>query len=207
MGTTALVSGTAERLFAVGDALKQTGFEVLQADDQMGIAKLCTGLGPEALDCYIQLPTIGGVGDGTLLEQTGEFLTRGLLARFKMAAAVVPLLRTSATVVLVAGHEPPPELPDDRRARHDLLTVLARAVAGVTAPLGVRTVVAGSDCSPTAIANLARTRGQSAQGNPATRPTVTAEGSYDDWRRDMISLATPKLSMWLDEPGPDDYDW
>ena len=207
MGSTALVSGATERLTSVGDALEQAGFEVLKADGPMGLAKLCTGLGPETLDCYVQLPTDNGSGDGTLLEQTGEFLTRGLLARFKMAAAVVPLLRTGATVVLVAGHQPPAALPDDPRARYDLLTVLARAVVGVTGPLGVWTIVAGSDRSPTGIVDLARTRGQTTQANPVTYPTLSTKGSYDDWRRNVISLATRKRRTWLDEPEPNDYDW
>lgn len=207
MGTTALLSGTGERVTAVGDALEQVGFEVLKADDPMGIAKLCIGLGPEALDCYVQLPTDSAGSDGTLIDQTGEFLTLGLLARFTMAAAVVPLLRTGATVVLVAGHEPPTDLPDDPRARYDLLAVLARSVVGVTAPLRVRTIVAGSHRSATDIADLARNGVQSAQADPATDPTITTDGSYDDWRRDMISVTTPKVRIWLDEPDPDNYDW
>src|SRR5438067_6899470 len=116
MGSTAMVSGAPQGLDAVSQALEQVGFEVKGVDDAARIPELCAGLGPEALDCYLQLPFDLPPAKGGTVKAVADFLTRGLLARFAAAAAVIPSLRPGASVVLVAGHQSSGDLPDDRRA-------------------------------------------------------------------------------------------
>ncbi len=206
MGTTALVSGSTDRVRPVSDALEEAGFDVIGADQPARIGELCTGLGPEALDCYIQLPfSIVSTPTG-LVERTQAFLTGGLLTRFAAATAVLPALRWGATVILVGGHQPPEGLPDDPRARRDLLTVLARAVIGDTASRGVRTAVVDSDHSPADIAAVAQSRGHLHRHDMARYAALPPTGSYDDWRRDAFSLSG-HMQSWIARPDPEDYDW
>jgi hypothetical protein len=206
MGT-ALVSGCPDRVSAVSRAVEQVGFHVLTAEDPELTRQLCAALGPEALDCYIQLPHEVAPRQGRIVEQVNDFLTHGLLARFAATATVLPSLRLGATVVLVAGHQPPAELPDHPPARRQLLAVLARAVAAEMAPLGVRTIVTGPHNSPTAIAEVVRSRGATRGSDPSPYAAVATDRSYDDWRREVFSFLTPPFSAWLSQPNPEDYDW
>lgn len=207
MGSTALVSGSPERVHPVGNALEEAGFEIIGADEPARVPELCAGLGPEALDCYIQLPFNVATTPMKLVERTQAFLTGGLLTRFAAATAVLPALRWGATVILVGGHQPPDDLPDDPRARRDLLTVLARAVAGDTASRGVRAAVLGSDHSAADIAAVAQSRGHLRWQDPARYAALAETGSYDDWRRDALSLSAPDVLSWSAGPDPADYDW
>jgi hypothetical protein len=207
MGSTALVSGSPERVRLMGNALEEVGFEIIGADEPARIPELCTGLGPEALDCYIQLPFNVATTPTKLVEATQAFLAGGLLSRFAAATAVLPALRRGATVILVGGHQPPEDLPDDPRARRDLLTVLARAVAGDTASRGVWAAVVGSDHSPADIAAVAQSRGRLRRHDPATYAALAETGSYDDWRREALSLSAPDVRNRSAGPDPEDYDW
>ena len=207
MGSTAMVSGAPERIRVVGPALEQVGFEVIGVDEPAVLPDLCAGLGPEALDCYLQLPLEIAATKGGAVERVADFLIRGLVARFAAAATVLPVLRSGANVVLVAGHEPSGDLPDDRRARCDLLGVLARAVIGETAHAGVRTVVVGSEHSPAHLAAIAADTAPVHWPDYSTYAALAPGGSYDDWRRDALSLSTPDVRSWRHQPDPDDYDW
>jgi hypothetical protein len=140
------------------------------------------------------------------VERTQAFLTGGLLTRFTAATAVLPALRWGATVILVGGHQPPEGLPDDPRARRDLLTVLARAVIGDTASRGVRTAVVDADHSPADIASVAQSRGHLRRHDMARYAALPSTGSYDDWRRDAFSLSSD-MGCWIARPDPEDYDW
>jgi hypothetical protein len=202
-----MVSGAPERIRVVGPALEQVGFEVIGVDDPAVLPELCAGLGPEALDCYLQLPLEILPAKGGAVERVADFLVKGLVARFAAAATVLPVLRPGANVVLVAGHQPSCDLPDDRRARRDLLGVLARAVIGETAPAGVRTVLVGSEHSPADLAAIAADTGPVQWPDHSTYAALAPGGSYDDWRRDALSLPTPDLRSWRHQPDPDDYDW
>jgi hypothetical protein len=205
VGMTALVSGCPERVGAVSEAVERAGFDVLTADDPERIRQVCADLGPGAVDCYIQLPHLFAPRQGRVVEQVGDFLTQGLLARFASTAAVLPSLRFGASVVLVPGHQPPAQLPDDPPARRQLLAVLARAVAVETAPLGIRTIVVGPDHSPAGIAEVARSGGATAGPGLSPYHAGGQDGSYDDWRREIFSLFTPPSDTYLSQPNPEDY--
>src|ERR1700730_14446770 len=129
MTRTALVSGSAERVAAVGAALAKCDCEVVPADDQDALIEVCASLGPNALDHYVQLPVdLPSAGD-TVVARLQAFLAAGLLARSRAMPSFLPSLRPNASVVLVAGNLPADiTAPDDRQSRISLLRVLARAV-------------------------------------------------------------------------------
>lgn len=187
----ALLTGSAGWMSAVSEALEGVGFEVarLKRPGEGG-----GGLEPHSFDCYVQLPFLVRAGQGTPIEQLRDFLTGGLLARFEAAAAVLPSLRPGATVVLVAGHQTPKEIPDDPHARFDLLRVLAAATLAEHAEQGMHAVIVGPGRSPADIAEVASRPGK-VQPRPANDPVGGPEMSYDDWKREAMSLS-----------GPDDWE-
>jgi hypothetical protein len=187
----ALVSGSPERVADVGAALAGVGCEVVPVDDLGGLADVCASLGDGAIDHYVQLPVQVVSSGGTVVARVRAFLSGGLLARFEAASLVLPTLRPNASVVLVAGNLPG-ELaaPDDRQARISLLRVLAQAILADAGPTPVRTVVMDHSRSPDQIAaitvdpagNRLRVISEVAERYP--------EMSYDDWRLEVLSLAS-----------------
>jgi hypothetical protein len=149
----------------------------------------------EGLDYYVQLPvTVAGEGD-TAVSRVGSFLTNGLLARFTSVQNVLPLLNTSATVVLVAGNLPA-ELtaPDDRHARLALLRVLAHCARADLASRGdsARVVVVGAERSDEQILQHALTGRADPEARlapPQPAPTnLDVARAYVDWRTEIIGL-------------------
>lgn len=187
MGTTTLVTGSPRQVAAVRRAAGRFGIEVFFAHDLPRCAELCDWLGFDSVDCYIQLPMAidPDAGCRTVVDRAGDFLAGGLLTRYALADTVVPTLRTGATVTLVAGHEADVGLPDDARARRDLLGVLGRAVAVDTTRRGVCVNVISSGTLPEEIAEIAVL-------GVIRRSTVDYSGmvpggTYDDWRREALS--------------------
>lgn len=188
----ALVAGSSEWVKPVSEALEEFGFDVVRIAEADRLAETCTHLGQDSLDCYVQLPGEVRAGEGPLVEAVRDFLTAGLLARFDTAASVVPALRREATVVFVAGDQPAHDhVPDDPHARFDLLHVLARSVQTDAAKLDVRAFVVGPRRTPEEIAEVAARHGALSRPTAAEVAAASVKVSYEDWKREMLSLSSP----------------
>ena len=192
MERSAVVTGSPGRVGDVAIALKEAGFAVTEAACRERLDEVAGELGSGSVHTYVQLPWDVKTAALGAIDQVHQFLTGGLLARFRMANEMLPLLRPGASVVLVAGNRPVgvPTL-DDRHARKSLLRLLARTIEADTAKAGVRTVVAGDHCSPAEIAELALHGGPD-HGRRLSEYAAHGEGlSYDDWQREILALSTP----------------
>jgi hypothetical protein len=195
MGSKALVSGCDERAEQVAQALREGGADVSVVDDPARLQEIAARLEPGTLSCYVQLPVYVDVSGATLVGRVRTFLQKGLLARFDAADAVLPALRDDATVVLVSGNTAVEggSMPDDAAARFALLNVLAHAVRAEKAPGVVRVRMVEADTPPEQIAGVAL------RGEPVRRSAVAqvqqreAEMSYEDWRAEVMGLATVQV--------------
>ena len=190
MQPSALVTGSAERVAAVADALEEAGFDVVRAAGADALPGAIAGLAPGSLSCYVQLPRQTEVSGETLVQRVRQFLAEGLLARFDAAAAVLPLLAPDAFVVLVAGNVPGGTTPDDRHARIDLLRVLARAILAEPGSEKVDACVLANDRSPAEIATIALNRGDDPNRTSAQVAAIDPDLSYADWQRELLRLTT-----------------
>ena len=191
MERSALVTGSPGRVGDVAIALKQAGFAVTEAACGESLDEVAGGLGSGSVHTYVQLPWDVKTAALGAIDEVHQFLTGGLLARFRMANEMLPLLRPGASVVLVAGHRPAGDSSlDDRHARKSLLRLLARTIETDTADTGVRTVVVGDHCSPAEIAELALHCGPD-HNRRLSEYAAHGEGlSYDDWQREILALST-----------------
>ena len=188
MPRTALVTGSPSRVADVAEALERAGFAVTRVEDPQKLAEACAGFEPESLSCYVQLPRDVALSGPNLVERVRSFLAEGLLARFEAASVVLPLLSPQATVVLVAGHMPhESETPDDRRARVDLLRVLARAVLADCRAGQVRAIVVGFERTPAQIADIALL-GHDRRVRQSEVDSLSQDMNWADWQREMLSL-------------------
>lgn len=200
---TALVTGSSERVKAVGEALEGAGFAVTRLDRPGEVSGRREALASRSLDCYVQLPVDVPAGSGTWVDEARHFLAGGLLARFDTVSTVLPALAPGATVILVAGHRPPHvDTPDDPHARFDLLRVLARAIQAEMDDQGVRTVVVGSGRSPDDIAELVQRRGRAHWPDPRELTGSDPAADFDDWRREAISRSGPEDWELAARPAP-----
>lgn len=191
MERSAVVTGSPARVGDVAIALKEAGFDVTEAGCGERLEEVAGGLGSGSVHTYVQLPVDVKTAALGVIEQVHQFLTAGLLARFRMANAMLPLLRPGGNVVLVAGHRPAGvHTPDDRHARKNLLRLLARAIEDDTAEAGVRTVVVGDQCSPAEIAEIALHRGPDHRRRLSEYAAHEDELSFAEWQREILALST-----------------
>ena len=190
MQPTALVTGSAERVDAVADALEEAGFQVMRAAGPDALSGAIAEIGHGSLSCYVQLPRATEVSGESLVQRVRQFLAEGLLARFDAASAVLPLLAPDAFVVLVAGNVPGGTTPDDRHARIDLLRVLARAILAEGGSDKVDACVLANDRSPVEIATIALNRGDDPNRTTAQVAAIDPGLSYADWHRELLHLTT-----------------
>jgi hypothetical protein len=191
----ALVSGCDERVAQVVAALREGGADVIPVDDPARLRDVVADLEPGSLSHYVQLPVIVDVSGSTVVGRVRTFLEKGLLARFDAADVVLPVLQEDATVVLVSGTTAVNSgtMPDDSAARFALLNVLAHAIRAEKSPGIVRVRMVEADTGPADIAAVAL-RGE----RPRTRMTAMlqvreAEMSYQDWRIEVMGLATVQV--------------
>lgn len=191
MTRTALVTGSSERVAAIAEALERVGFAVTAVSDRKEVARVCAGFEPGSLDCYVQMPgRILPQGD-SVVRRLEEFLTQGLLARYRAAAAVLPALGAHAMVVLVTGNHPSESgLPDDQAARVSLLRVLAQAILADSAHTEVRAAVVEQGRSATDIAEIVQQRPPQRLRVVSDYVEETADISYVDWRLHVLELAS-----------------
>jgi len=196
-----VLTGAGAAAAPVRSQLESAGATVVTVPDgvqqSQDVAEALSGGSGRSADAYIQLPTVlpvdGAPSGGSLVARMGQFLADGLLARFRLAAAVLPHLGEESAVVLVGGNTPVPGTAvDDQEARLALLRVLAHALRAEEAPARLRVRVLPHGTDPSVIAETAL--GRSA---PEPRPAATAPAgnsdvdlSYADWRTQVLGLAT-----------------
>ena len=188
MPRTALVTGSPARVGDVAEALERVGFTVTRVEDTHKLAEACAGFEPGSLSCYVQLPRDVALSGPNLVARVRNFLAEGLLSRFEATYTVLPLLSSQATVVLVAGHLPhESETPDDRRARVDLLRVLARALLADCQSGQVKAIVVGFERTPAQIADIALL-GHDRRVRQSEVDSLSHDMNWSDWQREMLSL-------------------
>lgn len=195
MTTTALISGAQPLADAVAATLREAGAEVVLAADAAGAAEAAGRFEPGTLDAYVQLPVSLTSEGETVVARVRQFLSEGLIARFTAVEALLPALSPGARVVLASGttSRESGELPDDRRARQALLEVLAHALRadGAEAGVKVHTVSSGRGADELAAVALGRSRPRASA--VADLQDREAEMSYEDWRTEMLGLATVEV--------------
>lgn len=195
MTSRALISGAAPLAEAVAAALRQAGAEVVVTDDVQRVAEVVAGLEPGSVDAYLQLPvSLASRGD-TVVARVRQFLSEGLLARFEAVEAVLPVLAPGARVLLVSGTTPldAGDLPDDRRARLALLEVLAHAVRADGSASRVRVHTLSSGRGADELAAVALGQGRPEPAAVADLQARESEMSYEDWRTEVLGLATVEV--------------
>ncbi len=188
-----LVTGAEAAAEPVRSALESLDADVLLVEPGRDPSE---ALGGRAVDGYVQLPTLlpvaGRGGDGSLVERIGQFLSDGLLTRFRAAAHVLPHLGEQSRVVLVAGNTPVPGTGvDDQAARTSLLRVLAHALRAEEAPRRLTVRVLEHDSEPDEIARTAVGQGQPPRRTGGPPPGDSdVDLSYTDWRTEVLGLAS-----------------
>ena len=186
--TTVLVTGGGDRLREVVAAVEATGAETVCVD---ALDRLGESVSGRTLDGWVQLPVSISPTPGSLVSRVEQFLTEGLLSRFRAAATVLPSLSPTATVLLVGGQtQVDSEAPDDAEARRALMRVLAHALRAERAPERLTVRLADHEWSAEDIATAA-TGGSAPRSG--TQPTLSGSDdaigqAYADWRAEVLGL-------------------
>jgi hypothetical protein len=189
-----LVSGCDKRVEDLAEALRQAGAEVLAVDDPGRLAAAVEGLAPGSLQGYVQLPLTVQLEGESVVRRVRGFLQGGLLSRFDAVQAVTPLLSDDARVLLVAGNTSTEgnDLPDDRAARQALLQVLAHAIRADKAPAAVRVHVLDQR-PPDQLAEAVLSASAPVRTEVADLQRREVDMSYDDWRTEVLGMATVEV--------------
>jgi hypothetical protein len=187
--STVLVTGAAEPVAEVSDALRKAGADVISVDDLGKLEATLAGLSPGSLNGYVQLPVHVAARGDTVVERVRHFLEDGLLARFSSAATILSALSDEARVVLVGGNTlVEASAPDDQVARVGLLKVLAHAIQADKSETQIQVRVLPHDA-------LAEHIGAVVLGAEPTREQALADlmaqepkMSFDDWRIEVMGL-------------------
>jgi len=187
--STVLVTGAAERVAEVSEALRKAGVEVVSVDDLGKLDAALAGVAPGSLAGYVQLPVNVAARGYNVVERVRNFLEDGLLARFSAASAVLPALSDDARVVLVGGNTfVEASAPDDHSARLGLLKVLADAFQADKSATKVQVRVLPNDKAAEHIGAVVLgaepTREQALADLLAQEPKM----SFDDWRIEVMGL-------------------
>jgi hypothetical protein len=189
MGSSIVVTGAAEQVAAVSEALRHAGAEVIGVDDLGKLDAALAGFSPGSLDGYVQLPVHVEARGETVVERVRNFLHDGLLARFAAASTLLPAMSDASRVVLVGGNTlVEASAPDDQNARLALLNVLAHAIQADKSGSGTDVRVLPHD-------ELAERIAAVVLGAEPTREPTLAElldreppMSFDDWRIEVMGL-------------------
>jgi hypothetical protein len=186
--TTVLVTGGGERLTEVARAIEASGAETTVVDTLDRLGESVRG---KTFDAYVQLPVAMTPRHGSLVSRVEQFLSEGLLSRFRAAETVLPTLSPSATVILVGGQtNVDVDAPDDQGARTALMNVLAHALRAERAPDHLRVRTAGPDWSGEDIAaSLTGAPDRTASDQSGQSGDREAIGkAYADWRAEVLGL-------------------
>jgi hypothetical protein len=189
MTSTVVVTGAAEPVAAVSEALRDAGAEAIAVDDLGKLEAVLAGVPPGSLDGYIQLPVHVAARGSTVVERVRNFLEDGLLARFAASSTLLPAMSEEGRVVLVGGNTlVEASAPDDQSARLALLGVLADAIQADKSATRIEVRVLPHD-------QLAEHIAAVALGAEPTREQTLAElldreppMSFDDWRIEVMGL-------------------
>jgi hypothetical protein len=189
MTSTVMVTGAAEPVAAVSEALRDAGAEAIAIDDLGKLEAALVGIQPGSLDGYIQLPVHVAARGSTVVDRVRNFLEDGLLARFAASSTLLPAMSDTGRVVLVGGNTlVEASAPDDQSARLALLGVLAHAIQADKAATRIEVRVLPHD-------QLAEHIAAVALGAEPTRQETLAElldreppMSFDDWRIEVMGL-------------------
>lgn len=189
MVSTVLVTGAADRVAEVSEALRKAGAEVVSVDDLGKLDAALAGIAPGSLAGYVQLPVNVAARGDNVLERVRNFLEDGLLARFSAASAVLPAMSDEARAVLVGGNTlVEASAPDDHNARLGLLKVLADAFQADKSSTKIQVRVLPNDQEAEHIGAVVLgaepTREQALADLLAQEPKM----SFDDWRIEVMGL-------------------
>lgn len=187
--STVVVTGAAEPVTAVSDALRHQGAEVIAVDDLSKLDAALAALAPGSVDGYVQLPVHVAARGGTVVDRVHNFLEDGLLARFAASSTILPSMSDEGRVVLVGGNTlVEASAPDDQSARLALLGVLAHAIQADKSATALQVRVLPSDELAVHIAAVAlgaeRSREQALAELMAREPKM----SFDEWRIEVMGL-------------------
>lgn len=183
-----LISGIADLVRGVTDALAAEGATAVGVDDIADVPKACADAGPAAFDGYVQLPATFTVDGDTAVDRVHHFFADGVLARFPAVSAALPALRPDARLTFVLGVLPPEvSTADDVAARAALVRVLGYA-ARADGPPGLRIDLLHTGTSPAEIARTAL--GRDNRLDPGDDPRSR---SFADWRVEVLGMMSAEL--------------
>ena len=181
-----LVSGIGDLIEPVTEALRARGCTVVVGGDASAVAAAAAEAGPRSFDGYVQLPARFGLLGDTAVDRIHHFVVQGLMARYPIMSAALPALAPGARVTFVPAVLPREVATDDDvEARAALLRVLARA-ARADGPDGLRVQFLGSGATPDEIA-------ASVLGTHVDAPDQEPDGSYADWRVELLGMMSAQL--------------
>ena len=184
--TTVLVTGGGERLAEVAKAIEAAGAETTVVDT---LDRLGEVVADGTYDAYVQLPVAMTPRSGSLVSRVEQFLSEGLLSRFRAAETVLPTLAESANVLLVGGQtNVDSDAPDDQEARTALMRVLAHALRAERAPSHLRVRTVGPEWSATDIATKILSEGGGESEAEQTGERQAIGKAYADWRAEVLGL-------------------
>ena len=182
--TTVLVTGGGDRLDEVSSAVKSTGAEVVVVDSPDRLGEAIAG---KTFDAYVQLPVAMTPPEGSVVAKVEQFLTQGMLSRFRAAATVLPALAPNASVMLVGGQTNiDVDAPDDADARAAMLRVLAHALRAERAP--ERLTVRVADRAWTGEQIAAKVTGDGGESRASTETEEGIGRAYAEWRTEVVGL-------------------
>ena len=189
MVSTVVVTGAAERVAAVSEALREAGAEVIAVDDLARLDSTLAGIAPGSLDGYVQLPVHAAARGTSVVERVRNFLEDGLLTRFVVASTILPALSDKARVVLVGGNTlVEASAPDDQSARVALLGVLAHAIKADKSTTGVEVKVLSHEELDEDVAAVTLGAEPTREQNLADLLEREPKMSFDDWRIEVMGL-------------------
>ena len=189
MVSTVVVTGAAEPVAAVSEALRHAGAEAIAVDDLGKLEAALAGIPPGSLHGYIQLPVHVAARGSTVVDRVRNFLQDGLLARFAASSTLLPAMSDKGRVVLVGGNTlVEASAPDDQSARLALLGVLADAIHADKAATGIEVRVLPHDQLAGHIAAVALGAEPTHQETLAELLDREPPMSFDDWRIEVMGL-------------------
>ena len=182
---TILVSGAAELVAPVAEAVRSRGATVTEVHDLADLPVVCREAGA-AFDSYVQLPANFQPRGETAIARVHHFYADGVLARFRALGAALPALADPARLTYVLGRLPPEAATEhDREARQALTRVLTHAARADRqgGRLHVRVLEAGTASEDVALVALGR------GPDPGLLEERLSGASYADWRVELFGLA------------------
>lgn len=190
---TVLITGSKESVPEVAAAVSKAGAEPLVVHSLEELNSALAGLEPGSLSHYIQLPVSVYVSGPTITGRVLTFLEEGIIGRYKSGEALLPYLKDDASIVLVAGNTAlEASTPDDRQARMSLLHVLSHAMRADKPDNSLRVQVVHRSVGAEEIAAGALS-GETIAETTASGPTIDPGLAYDDWRTEVLGMATTEI--------------